>query len=274
MTDDKPTNPVAAVMADIEKAMPKTEKNSFFKYKYVSADAMYGILRPILAKHGVAIFQNEVSWQIEANHELTERWDGTGKRPSPWMIATYDFGFMVNMESPETTERLTMTWLRENGQSSAGIRTLAQKYWLRNKLLIETGDDDDEGKTGDNAKPPARSRSTARTKPPSKPQPTKPKVSESKPKENPPAEESKEVNSAAWEATLQWLKEESRPVADLDSIVGEPATPKTVGEYARKNSLKTFDEFIAHCRAAWGSMGQHGAAWGSNVDPETGEVKE
>lgn len=133
-------NKIAEVVGKIVSKVEYDLDNKFGKYRYASADAVYQHVRKAISEAGLSIWQDEVDFQ------LFEREGGKhGVR------ATYDFGFSANGEKPDSVERRTQLGYFEGPQSVGALATYAEKYWLRGKLLLATGEKDNDEAMQDQA---------------------------------------------------------------------------------------------------------------------------
>ena len=111
---------------------PKDEVHSHGKYPYASADSIYVTLRRAIAEAGLHPYQQEISLEITK-----------GKGDAEWIMARYAFALITDPgdpPDPETCEHVSAGCPLTGASSFAAIRTYAQKYWLRGKFLIATGD--------------------------------------------------------------------------------------------------------------------------------------
>lgn len=130
------TKQVCYAMAAI-KQVPKSSFNAFAKYHYASADDVFSVIRPILAEHNLEIRATEVDREVVQHHD--------GKN---WMLISYEIGFVGG-----NFDRRTIYVPLNSSQSLQAAATYAVKYWLRTKLLIDTGEADLDA-NGDEARDP------------------------------------------------------------------------------------------------------------------------
>ena len=129
---------IAAAMAEIPN-IPKDLENKFSNYWYSSADAVYSVLRPILAKHKIPPYTTELS--IE--HKV-------GKKEKLWVWITYSIRFG---ESEPT--KITVGCELTGTQTYGAIRRYAMKYAIINAFLVDTGErDQDDSPTFDHGEVP------------------------------------------------------------------------------------------------------------------------
>ena len=125
---------IASVMADI-RTVPKRGENKFAHYHYATADDVYDALRPILAKHGLTVWQ-----KIHGIREFEHK--GVA-------FLIMDVATGLDGEDPDT---ILPTPVPLNTAGTKGVRldaqaiqaalTYAQKYYLRSRFLLATGDPD------------------------------------------------------------------------------------------------------------------------------------
>ena len=127
-------NQLAAAFADMPQMIAADKYNPHRKNKYASADAVYSAIRNKLAEHGLHVFQDEVSFEIMKVDGLK----------GSWIKATYAFAIVsgIGPVPEEIKERCTMVRRLNDSQDLGSLRTYAIKYYLRNKLMLGTGDPD------------------------------------------------------------------------------------------------------------------------------------
>ena len=123
---------IAKVMADA-KAMKHDSTNKFAGYTYASADTVFEQIRPIMAKHGLA-----VETQIEGMRNFAHR--GID-------FAILDVGVRFVGEPqfcvhPVPLNTGSQKGVRMDAQLLQAAITYAIKYFLRGRLLLSTGDID------------------------------------------------------------------------------------------------------------------------------------
>ena len=154
MTTSKPTAPsgLAGAILDMPGSIAKDRDNKFAKYDYTSADMMYVNLRSHLARHGLAV------WQDEVESDIVDRGSQNNGKRDLWVKARYEMALTPNGHRPtaeQGVERVTVMAPASSAQSFAAIRTYALKYWLRGKCLIATGEFDEDVDSAPEAPPPA-----------------------------------------------------------------------------------------------------------------------
>ena len=180
---------ICAVMSEIATRVPHDAK---FGYEYTTADAMYELLRPLLAKHGLVLRFNILDWTEET---ITPR---SGKQVR-WANIKAEFSF--NDDDPE----VRMQGVPLYGPQGYGAAvTYMQKYWLRGKLFLATGEGDVDG-----IEPVA----------PPVPQRTKPTPRRPQPRPNPPQQKTKPPQ----DTKPGWL-------VKLEKIAGRTGSPQLCGE--------------------------------------------
>ena len=135
------TKAIAAVMKEIH-TVAKRGQNTFHRYRYARMEDILRQLTPLLGKHGLVVFQDEVGRSMFDN-------DGV-------IAITYEFA--VAHESGEIwPQRLKQTGASRCRDSKGGwddksvnkCHTAARKYFLLSLFQIPTGDDADADR-GDN----------------------------------------------------------------------------------------------------------------------------
>ena len=123
---------VSAVMAEIKK-IPHDSENRWAGYRYASADAVYLALRPIMAKHGLAV-RHTCSEPVPLSH-----------RDAEFLILPVSVGW----EGDEYTAHhyVPLNTAGKKGvtlsaQDMQAAITYAVKYFLRTRLLLDTGEPD------------------------------------------------------------------------------------------------------------------------------------
>ena len=104
----------------------KDARNSYAKYDYATADAVFEHIRPLLGDFGLVIET------YETDAEIT---DGLFR-------ATYSFTLRHVDGSTTTPETVLIANKFVGPQSLQAARTYALKYWLRSKFVLATGDAD------------------------------------------------------------------------------------------------------------------------------------
>ena len=141
MTNTEPTTNfhdqrIAGVMGEVTK-IGRDSKNNHAGYGYASADAVYDAVRPILAKHGVNVEHRVKGLKVFAVRETDFLC------VKVWVRLRSQSGFDFYWSKYE---------IPVNIQSKAGVRfdaqgvqaavTYAIKYFLRSRLLLNTGEPD------------------------------------------------------------------------------------------------------------------------------------
>ncbi len=121
---------VSAAMADLAR-VPRNGRNDFAKYNYATADDVFDAVRPVLARHNLEVRMTEAESEV-----ITY---GEGKEQKRAIRLKYEIGFAGTQ--PETR---TMFVMLRDAQSLQAAATYTLKYWLRTKLLLSTGETDDE----------------------------------------------------------------------------------------------------------------------------------
>ena len=120
---------LAAVLAEVS-AVSKDSYNPHANYRYASADAVYAMARPLLGKHGLAPHCSTLKFEVR---EIVAK-NGHAKL---WAECVYELGF-----NGHTLGTRNIGGYLTGSQSYGALTTYALKYWLRDILLIETGEAD------------------------------------------------------------------------------------------------------------------------------------
>lgn len=132
MNEPTQKNALAAAMLDMPEVAELDATNPHKKYKYASVDSLYKAVRFSLASQGLSIWFQELEFNLEPN-----------VKGSLFIHATYELGFQTDPQQPppeESRERITLVSAYFDVQSCQAIRTYAQKYWLRTKCMMATGE--------------------------------------------------------------------------------------------------------------------------------------
>lgn len=137
--------------------VPKSGHNNFHNYDYVKEDDLTEHLRPLLAKHGLALIFNAVELKEMPNSGLAVK--------TEIMIGDTDGACIV-----------ATVWGMAQDKGDKAIwkaMTGAMKYWLYKTFLVSTGDDPERGDDDKNgaaarktAPPPAQKPAAAPAKAP------------------------------------------------------------------------------------------------------------
>ena len=125
---------VAAVMSEIKK-IPKNGRNQHSRYDYATADDVYATIRPILARHQLTI-------KHETSAPVVQEAVG-GKKACFIPIRVWFDGEAI----PSTHTYIPLLFATPQGVQAAV--TYGVKYWLRGRLLIDTGEEDADAQSTD-----------------------------------------------------------------------------------------------------------------------------
>lgn len=166
---------LASVMTSIG-TLKKAGENTYFRYKFTTADDAYSAVRDALAEQNIAFVASMVNVQQHETGQVDK-----GGSPVVRTIATFEYTFI----DPETGESKICQWVGEATDSQdkgvSKASTSALKYFLLKTFMISTeADDPDKGKgySGKNQEEPkqAQRRPQAqperKTEPPAKPKGT------------------------------------------------------------------------------------------------------
>ena len=124
---------VCAVMAEVH-SLKKAEDNKHGNYKYVSVDAFKDFVRPLMAKHGLSLSQNEVDFAL----------DTVQGRNGPTVVARITYEFIMRHTSGEVdpAERATIVLPYTGAQTAGAAKSYVIKEYMKGKFLVSTGDKD------------------------------------------------------------------------------------------------------------------------------------
>jgi hypothetical protein len=128
---------VSDVMAGIEK-LGKDEKNPHANYKYAGIESFLEMVRPLCAKAGLIILQDEEFY------EFRDAQDKYGK-PLSWLVMSFLFGLAHSSGEtwPHRIRRTGMVQASMGSQAFGAAQSYAMKSFLRSLELIATGDSED-----------------------------------------------------------------------------------------------------------------------------------
>jgi hypothetical protein len=126
---------IAAVMGDVHR-LEKTGFNSFFKYKFVTAEDVKDLIRPLLAKHGLAIIPQMGTVSREVRVSANGKAKGYIYLKMAYTVSCSDTG-----------EKMVIPWESESqDDEDKGINkalTASLKNFLLNLFQVSTGDEVD-----------------------------------------------------------------------------------------------------------------------------------
>jgi len=136
---------IVGIMGDVKK-LPKEDSNDYAKYRYTSIDGFLDAMRPICAKHKLAIITDEDGCRV----------DESGK--NLWVC----FTFILVHESGEswTSSPRTVAVSATGAQAFGSAQSYALKQFMRATFQIATGDADDPD--GQKAEPLSKPRPRVR----------------------------------------------------------------------------------------------------------------
>jgi len=141
---------IIKVMGEIPK-LEKTEKNTHGNYNFASIDDFLEALRPLCAKHGLIIIQNELSCELKT----TQTADG---KQAAWLFLT--FQYLLTHESGETwsvrPQRTIWVNAKMGSQAFGAAQSYSLKQFARSLFQIATGEADVDTDGGDKRPPPSR----------------------------------------------------------------------------------------------------------------------
>lgn len=139
MTEEQQTGSLAQAMHDMSGRVDRDSRNKHGGWDYASADAVYAGVRKELAAQGLAPFMQQVRMEIKPYGKKN---DGNERL---WIEADYNIALTPDGRHPEEEcdfELVTVMAEFLSAQAFQAIRTYALKYFLRGKLLIQTGEPD------------------------------------------------------------------------------------------------------------------------------------
>ena len=138
---------VNAIMGEVPK-LPKTARNKHGNYDFTSIDDFLGAIRPLCAKHGLIISQDEECFEFK---QLTNK-DG---QPSNWLTLT--FRYTLVHSSGETwghrPARTIMCNAAMGAQAFGAAQSYSLKQFLRSLFQIATGEPDIDADTDSDPRP-------------------------------------------------------------------------------------------------------------------------
>jgi len=129
------SNAIAAVMADIPK-LAREETNKHANYKFASIDDFLDAVRPLCAKHKLAIVQDETSFTI------VQTMDKYGK-PSDWLQMGFAYTVATAGVSWGPVMRSIMVRADMGSQAFGAAQSYSLKQFMRSLFQISTGDGED-----------------------------------------------------------------------------------------------------------------------------------
>ena len=147
---------VVAVMKEV-KSIQKRGKNTYAGYDYATADDVFDAVRPIMAKHGLSI-----KYKIKKERISTIRKVDFMIMPVAMKFAG-EKGYVVH---PVPLNTATKQGVRLDAQMIQAAITYAEKYFLRARLMLATGDPDLDAAAPQEVKPePAKRKQTKKAPP-------------------------------------------------------------------------------------------------------------
>ena len=122
---------IAKIMADI-KRLGKEEKNAHGGYMFASIDDFLDLTRPLCAKHGLAIYQDETGFEVL---------DGGNGNKS--LLMQFAFTLEAGDETKGPFHRSILVPAKMGSQAFGAGQSYALKQFLRATFQIATGDKDD-----------------------------------------------------------------------------------------------------------------------------------
>ena len=129
------SNAIAAVMADIPK-LARDAENKHANYKFASIDDFMDAVRPLCAKHKLAIVQDEAAFTI------TQTTDKYGKA-SDWLNMTFGYTVATAGVAWGPVMRSIMVRADMGSQAFGAAQSYSLKQFMRSLFQISTGDGED-----------------------------------------------------------------------------------------------------------------------------------
>lgn len=156
---------IAAAIVQIEaavKSLPKDEKHKQ-GWKYVSVDAFWEAIGPLMAAAGIFSFVDEVESEIVRRESTDERGD---LRVTNWLTSKYEITIYTQTGVSWGPIRRAMSVVASGPQAYGGGLSFVEKYFLRGLFKVPTGDGDADAEPQEAL--PARNRPPPR---PARPRP-------------------------------------------------------------------------------------------------------
>lgn len=137
------TSAIAGIMGDIQK-LPKTAMNKHGSYNYASIDDFLDTVRPLCAKHGLVILQDEESNETADN----------------WLHIVFRFTLLHSSGTERDGGKRSVSVNAKMGAQAYGAaQSYALKQYMRSLFQISTGEQsDEEGVLQPGQLPPKNSR--------------------------------------------------------------------------------------------------------------------
>lgn len=188
---------LVAASAEI-KSVPKDATNPHFRNKYATLDAIAEAVRPVLAKHGLAVMQGTT---------LPETNEG--------VVVGFSLETLLLHKSGEWLSNSVIIPIEKASAQGAGSAiTYGRRYGL-SALLGITTDEDDDGETAQNHAPRAQSRPASGSRPAATPAASRPAGNGNGSGPTMPFGKSKgkllsEVSTDDLSGALQWASEKGK----------------------------------------------------------------
>lgn len=125
-------NAISGVMADVPK-LEKGETNKFGKYNFASIDDFLEALRPLCAKAGLSIIQNEESFETRSIP--------TDRGENAWLVMRFSF-MLVHVSGAiwDAGVRTIMVNGSMGSQAFGAAQSYALKQFMRSLFMVATGE--------------------------------------------------------------------------------------------------------------------------------------
>lgn len=127
---------ICAVMGEVSR-LKKADKNKFASYDFTSTDDFKDAMRPLLAKHGLAVHMTQSGFEFR---------EMTGDKDKRILVAQFSFDVTLCHTSGERDlpEHMTVALAYTGAQTSGAARSYAIKEWLKSRFLASSGDIQEE----------------------------------------------------------------------------------------------------------------------------------
>lgn len=126
---------IAAAMGEIQR-IGKSERNSHGNYNFAGIDAFLDLTRPICAKHGLNVLQDEEGFEV---FEVP-----SAKGPQKMLLMRFAFTVAREGEAIGPLHRSIMVPASMGSQAFGSAQSYALKQFLRSLFQISTGEKDQD----------------------------------------------------------------------------------------------------------------------------------
>lgn len=126
---------IAAAMGEVQR-IGKSERNSHGNYNFAGIDAFLDLTRPICAKHGLNVLQDEEGFEV---FEVP-----SAKGPQKMLLMRFAFTVARDGEAIGPLHRSIMVPASMGSQAFGSAQSYALKQFLRSLFQISTGEKDQD----------------------------------------------------------------------------------------------------------------------------------